>query len=224
MNLRRPALLAATAFVACASCWPALAQDTAEAPVAEVGDAFVLSALGHRLTMPLPDWLDATSVAAGTRIAAVDNSFSGDESMALFEAFPKGEDQQSWTILYGARLALNANKALVEYRNATMTGYALTCKPEATGFFQFGADTSEDLATLGFVCGAFVDSLAGSAGRGEVMIMQFEKSATGVAMVYQEWRGAAFDPQKPATWPVSTKVVEARAAQLKAEVKLDTAD
>ena len=40
----------------------------------------------------------------------------------------------------------------------------------------------------------------------------------------QEWRGKAFNPGDPKTWPVATDVVQARANELKAQVALSKAD
>ena len=102
---------------------------------------------------------------------------------------------------------------------AWASGWALA------GFFQLGPDKDDnDLAPLGFVCGGYLDQYRTFAGLGEVMVASFGRSDTGVAIVYQEWRGKSFDPSDPKSWPVPTEVVQARANQLKAEVALSKAD
>lgn len=213
-------LLAASALAA-----PTLAQPiSSEPPLTEEGNALVLDALGHKFSLPLPDWLSSADRLSGNVIPLVDATFKADETQALLEIYPKGEGQALWKTLYGARITMEATRPLTDYRNAVMYGYAQTCKPELTGFFQFGEDQGETLAPLGFVCGAYLDRLTGYAGEGEVMVMSFRKSAKGVAIVYQEWRGDAFDPSKPETWPVETDVVEARAKQLQDEATLTLAD
>lgn len=203
---------------------PAVAQATTEAPLTEAGNALVLDALGHNFSLPLPDWLSSAERLSGNVWSLVDSTYRADENQALLEIYPKGETQALWKTLYGARITLQASRPLTDYRNAVMYGYSQTCKPELTGFFQFGEDEGDNLAPLGFVCGAYLDRLAGYAGEGEVMVMSFRKSDKGVAIVYQEWRGEAFDPSDPATWPVSTEVVEARAKQLQDEAALTLAD
>lgn len=203
---------------------PALAQIRSEPPVVEEGNLLVLDAIGHKLSLPLPDWLSSTDQLSGNVTPLVDMTFRSDENAALLEVYPKGEIQALWKTLYGARITLGAGRTLADYRRTVMVGYSQNCKPELTGFFQFGEDQGDDLASLGFVCGAYLDRLQGYAGEGEVMVMSFRKSDKGVAIVYQEWRGAAFDPAKPETWPVTTSVVEARAKQLQDEAKLTLAD
>ena len=214
------AVLAASALASA----PAMAQVISEPPVTEVGNALVLDSIGHSFSLPLPDWLSSAERLSGNVLPLVDATFRSDENQALLEIYPKGETQALWKTLYGARITLEAGRPLTDYRSAVMYGYSQTCKPELTGFFQFGEDDGENLAPLGFVCGAYLDRLTGYAGQGEVMVMSFRKSAAGVAIVYQEWRGEAFDPSKPETWPVATDVVEARAAQLQAEAALALAD
>lgn len=203
---------------------PAFAQIRSEPPVVEEGNLLVLDAMGHKLSLPLPDWLGSADQLAGNVMPLVDMTFRSDENQALLEVYPKGEIQALWKTLYGARISLEASRPLADYRRAVMVSYSRNCKPELTGFFQFGEDQGDDLASLGFVCGAYRDELAGYAGEGEVMVMSFRKSDKGVAVVYQEWRGDAFDPAKPETWPVTTAVVEARAKQLQDQAKLTLAD
>ena len=217
-----PLLAAPVATSALAA--PAAAQVITEAPVTEAGSALVLDAIGHNFSLPLPDWLSSAERLSGNVWPLVDSTYRADENQALLEIYPKGETQALWKTLYGARITLEASRPLTDYRSAVMYGYSQTCKPELTGFFQFGEDEGDNLAPLGFVCGAYLDRLAGYAGEGEVMVMSFRKSDKGVAIVYQEWRGEAFDPSKPETWPVSTEVVQARAEQLQAEAALTLAD
>lgn len=214
------AVLAASALASA----PAMAQVISEPPVTEAGNALVLDSIGHSFSLPLPDWLTAAERLSGNVLPLVEATFRSDENQALLEIYPKGETQALWKTLYGARITLEAGRPLTDYRSAVMFGYSQTCKPELTGFFQFGEDDGENLAPLGFVCGAYLDRLTGYAGQGEVMVMSFRKSDKGVAIVYQEWRGKAFDPSKPETWPVETGVVEARAAQLQADAALTLAD
>jgi hypothetical protein len=204
---------------------PALGQAIrSEAPLTEEGNALVLDTLGHKFSLPLPDWLSSADRLSGNVVPMVDTTFRADEAQALLEIYPKGESEALWKTLYGARITLEADRPLTDYRSAVMFGYSQTCKPELTGFFQFGEDEGDNLAPLGFVCGAYLDRLEAYRGEGEIMVMSFRKSDKGVAIVYQEWRGDAFDPSKPETWPVATDIVEARAKQLQDEAALALAD
>lgn len=201
---------------------PALAQIRSEAPVVEADGKLVLDALGHHLTMPRPDWLSGDEAALGR----VETSFLAEDGQALLEIYPKGEGEALWTTLYGARISRDENeRTLADYRAALMVLHANSCKPELTGFFQLGHDNGDnDLAPLGFVCGAYADQYRNFAGLGEVMVASFQRSDTGVAIIYQEWRGKSFNPADAKTWPVATGVVQARAEQLKAEAALSKAD
>lgn len=207
-------LLATLAFAV-----PASAQSVAPAPLERDGDMLVLDTHAHRLSLPLPDWLNPEERAADSA-TQFETAFASDDRQALLEIVPKGESHLDWRTLYAARITLEPERALPDYRRATMVSYAQLCQPEFTGFFQLGEDQGDILAPLGFVCGAFLNRLSGYAGHGEVAIMAFKRTEAGVAVVYQEWRGAAFDPTNPATWPVPTDTVEARARELAAEAEL----
>ena len=202
---------------------PATAQVASEPPLSTVDNMLVLDAMGQQLTMPMPDWLGATAMS-GDVGAQVETKYVADDKQAVLEILPKGENEALWSTLYGAHITLTADRPLSEYRSELMDRYAQTCQPELTGFFQFGQDAGDVLAPLGFVCGAYLNQLANYAGEGEVMVMSFRKSAKGVAIVYQEWRGDAFDPAQPTTWPVATDVVEARARQLQDKASLSLSD
>jgi hypothetical protein len=212
------------AFLLFAGLAPAFAQVVTEAPLVEEGNALVLSTIGHKFTLPLPDWLTPAERLSGNVQPLVETSFRSDPSQALLEIYPKGQSPEQWTTLYGARITLEASRPLADYRSAVMYGYSQTCNPKLSGFFQFGEDDGDDLAALGYVCGAYLDRLAGYEGQGEVMVMAFSKTEKGVAIAYQEWRGPLFDPSKPETWPVATDVLKARAEQLQAEATLILAD
>ncbi|SFV38510.1 hypothetical protein SAMN05216456_3472 [Devosia crocina] len=201
---------------------PAWAQIRTTPPLVEANGMFELDALGHRLSMPLPDWLSAGTGPAMERVEA---NFLADEGQALLEIYPEGESEALWTTLYGARISHDEReRTLADYRAALMMLHANSCKPELTGFFQLGPDDGDKLAPLGFVCGAYQDQYTSYRGLGEVMVASFRRSDTGVAIIYQEWRGKAFNPADPNSWPVSTSIVEARAAQLQSQVSLSKAD
>lgn len=201
---------------------PAVAQIRSEPPLVEESGHLVLDAMDHHLALPRPDWLTGDEAALGR----VETSFLAEEGQALLEIYPKGEGEALWTKLYGARISRDENeRTLADYRAALMMLHANSCNPALTGFFQLGPDNGDnDLAPLGFVCGAYADQYTTYAGLGEVMVASFRRSDTGVAIIYQEWRGKSFNPSDPKSWPVATEVVQARAKQLQAEVTLSKAD
>ncbi|GLQ56001.1 hypothetical protein GCM10010862_32600 [Devosia nitrariae] len=188
-------------------------------PLTQNGEALVLETHAHRLVLPLPDWL-TDDERAGETLPLVETMFSSSERQAILTITPKGETAETWRTLYAARITLEPDRALIDYRRSTMTGYARNCRPGLTGFFQLGEDRGEALAPLGFVCGAFLERLGNLIGMGEVAIISFKRTPAGIAAVYQEWRGDAFDPTDPTAWPVPTDVVELRARQLHDEAEL----
>lgn len=222
MALFRSMLIGAA--LAALSVVPALAQVVTEAPLVQEGNALVLTTVGHQFRLPLPDWLTSAERLSGNVQPLVETTFRSDPTQALLEIYPKGQTPEAWTTLYGARITLEAGRPLADYRSAVMYGYSQTCNPKLSGFFQFGDDDGETLAPLGYVCGAYLDRLEGYAGQGEVMVMAFAKTEKGVAIAYQEWRGPLFDPSRPETWPVSTELLQTRAAQLQAEAALSLTD
>ncbi len=209
------------AAVLLASPLAARAQETgASAPVTQDGARFHFDVLGHRLTLPIPDWLTAAERLSPEIMGLVESNFFVDPGQAFIEFFPKGQSLEDWRTTYAARITLQAGRSLEDYRQATIYGYSQPCKPELTGAFNFGAETADFFPALGFVCGSYRDDIEGLRGQGEVMVSVFLKTDRGVAVVYQEWRGPAFDPSDPATWPVSGEALEARAAELQAEAGL----
>jgi hypothetical protein len=203
-----PAALALALAVA-----PAAAQQS-EPPVTETAPNLVLEALGQTVTFPAPDWLSEEEQRSDEVRPLVEMLYRTQGSQAVLEIMPKGETEALWNTLYGVQVSTETTKPLTRIRAEVVARYASTCQPQATAFFQLGNDEGETLAPLGFACGAYRNDLTGFLGKGEVMIMTFRKNEAGVALVFQEWRGAAFDPTKPDTWPVATEVVEARAQQL----------
>lgn len=207
-------------LVAVALAGPAGAQDGAAGlPVMEENGHLVLSTLGHRIDLPLPDWIDPAS-ADWSQLVSPRFADLGDQ--AKLEIYPRGEGEAFWTSLYGARVTLLPDAGLADFRAAVMDAYATTCRPEATAFFQLEADQDDFVPPLGFVCGAYADPAL--SGEGEVTIIGFYKSEAGVAMLYRGWRGDAFDPTQPGAWPVTAQAVQREIDRLKTEVSVTLAD
>ena len=198
---------------------PANAQVNSGPPLVLEGSGLVLEALDHRLTLPRPNWVDA---AATDLEPLVSTTFVSDDIDAVLEIFPRYESRGFWTTIYGAYITRVTGRPLSEFRAQAVAGYAQTCQPDLTGFVQLGPDDGEKLAPFIAVCGAYAEG--GDTARGEVMVMTFRQTDLGVGVVYQQWRGRAFDPADPASWPVETAIVEARAAQFGGDVALALVD
>jgi hypothetical protein len=190
------------------------------APIIQEGASLHFDAAGHRFTVPAPDWLTAAERLSPDVMGLIESNYYADPLQAFVEFFPKGQSLEDWRTTYAARITLEAGRSLEDYRRASIFGYSHACKPEATGIFYFGEETADFFPALGFVCGAYRDDIEALRGQGEVMVSVFRKSDAGVAVVYQEWKGPAFDPSNPATWPVTTDALQARADQLQADAKL----
>ena len=203
---------------------PALAQGRSEPPLVDDGGGLTLSAAGYELWLPPPSWLDEAKQNSGAIRQSVDATFRAAPGEALLEIYPKGEGEALWSTLYGARISTGSRFTLPAYRDAVMAGFARNCRPDVTGFFQLGTDEGDVLAPLGYVCGAFDARLRTYRDLGEVMVMSFRAEGDTVALVFQQWRGKAFDPADPAAWPVETSIVEAVAHKLQAEPRLQRAD
>jgi hypothetical protein len=179
---------------------PALSEN---ATLGRDGVYFTFEALGHRFVLPTPDWLTPTERLAPDLASLVESNIYSDPAQAFVEFFPLGESVTAWTKTYAARLTLTPGRSLDDYRRATMYGYTQICRDDAIGFFNFGAETETFFPALGMVCGAYKDT-GGLKGLGEVMVAVYRKTDAGVAMVYEEWKGPAFNPSDPKTWPVDT--------------------
>lgn len=209
-------LLALTALAALLA-QPASAQ---EVTVTQSGATLRMQALDHRFALPLPDWLTAAERLSPDVLALVEDNTYADPRQAFVEFFPAGQTAKNWTTTYAARLTLDPERPLEDYRKATIYGYSQTCNDKLAGSFSLGEDTPDDLAPLIYVCGAYKDEIAGLRGQGQVLLAVFRKTEAGIGMVYQEWKGPLFDPADPATWPVKRAALEARAAELRDQVEL----
>lgn len=197
---------------------PALAED--RPTLGRDGVNFSFTALGHRFVLPTPDWLAPAERLSPDLLTLLQSNTYGDATQAFVEFFPKGQSVEDWTTTYAARLTLQPGRSLDDYRRATMYGYSQICKEEALGFFNFGEETDTFFPALGMACGAYKDN-GKLRGLGEVMVAVFRKTDTGIAMIYQEWKGRAFDPSDPTTWPVDAKAFQARAKELQDVVVLE---
>lgn len=198
---------------------PALAQD-ANARAGQVDGQLVLEAQGHQFFVALPAWF------AQNEDMTLDDQeliISGDKNSTRFEILPKGQNADSWTHMYGARIVLEPERDLAEYRSAAAYGYALTCHGETGQYFLADQDTDEQIAPLIFICGRFVPE-AGRPGEGEIMVMAFRRTDKGIAVVYEEFRTRAFNGKDQAAWPISGPSMVERANQLLASAALEKLD
>jgi hypothetical protein len=219
MPIMKPAVILTTALLA----MPVLAQEAGALPLQAEADQFVLTVFDQQLKLPLPDWLELADATPDALLERVSVNFREDTTQARVEIYPRGEGEALWSRLYGARIFQQPELTLADLRTAVIDVYGRTCKPETVALFQLEPDDGDKTPPLGFVCGAHRDRL-GYEAQGEVMIIGFYRSASGIAMVYQEWRGETFDPQDATTWPVSAEQVEARVAEFKTLAGFDPAD
>lgn len=219
MTKRALAAMTALAFMA----GPVLAQTAGSLPFAYEDGKLVLNSLGQTLTLPTPDWTSEASNAEALS-ELVSTRFLEERAQAHLEIYRRGEGEAFWTTLYGARISNQANMELTDFRSVVINVYAQSCNPETVALFQLEPDQADMLPPIGYVCGAYLDGFTDFAGQGEVMVMGFYKSENGLGMVYQEWRGEAFDAADPATWPVPADVVEAQMARFSTEVTLAATD
>lgn len=208
MRTLLPAALALAVVTA-----PATAEEAPGTRLGRDGVNLVFEALGHRFTLPTPDWLTPAERLSPELETLVEHNGYADGAQAFVEFFPKGQSIDNWTTTFAARLTLQPGRSLDDYRRATIYGYSQICKPEATGFFNFGEESKVFFPALGMVCGAYNDN-GKLRGQGQVMVAVFRKTETGIAMIYQEWKGPAFDPSTPSTWPVDGAAFQARAEEL----------
>lgn len=213
--MRIPTLVLAVALAA-----PTVAEEAPGTRLGRAGVDLVFETVGHRFTLPTPDWLTPAERLSPDLAALVEHTSYADAGQGFVEFFPLGQSIDTWSTTYAARATLLPDRSLDDYRRATMAGYRQICADDAIGFFNFGVETDSFFPALGMVCGAYRDT-GRLAGQGEVMVAVFRKSAKGIAMVYQEWKGPAFDPSDLATWPVDSTTFEARAAELQAGVRFE---
>jgi hypothetical protein len=219
-------ILAASIAAAGAFMAPPALSETAIPPMADAppltqdGSALHFDAVGHRFSIPFPDWLTAAERLSPDIVSLVEATYFADDKQAFIEFFPRGETLNNFTTTYAARITNEPGRSLEDYRRATIFGYSRACNPDATGVFLFGEETPDFFPALAFICGAYLDTIPELKGQGEVMVSVFRKTDAGIAVIYQEWRGPAFGTYDPATWPVTPEALEARANELQSQAVL----
>lgn len=213
--------MAGLAFVLLAL--PVGAQQTEAVPLEVDAEHLTLNALNQTLALPMPDWTEVQGAAPEEMLDLLSVHFQETGGQARLEIYPRGEGEALWSRLYGASIFNQPGLTLTNLRAAMIDVYARTCRPDRVALFQLEPDDGDNIPPLGFVCGAYHD-VPGYAGQGEVMIIGFYKSEGGVAAIYQEWRGPAFDPADASTWPVSADQIESRVGQFKSQAALTPVD
>lgn len=198
---------------------PAVAQIRGEPPLAVTGHALELTTLGQRLVLPAPDWV-GDDLAGDAVLGGFEAVFRSGDDQADLELYQNGAIYALARTLYGAHVVSDPEAKPADYRAVVIDGFSRACMPGLSAFVQLGEDPDDVLAPLLLICGA----QRADSDTGEIMTISLQTSEAGMAIVYQQWRGAAFDPASAANWPAPPETIEARARLLKAETMLTLAD
>ncbi|MDB5506066.1 MAG: hypothetical protein JWR75_704 [Devosia sp.] len=189
------------------------------APVTQVGDTLVFENLGYSLIMPLPDW-DGDAPIPLDLLQTYDDA---SDNEALIEFLPEGQDFESWSELYWARLAVAPDLKPDDMRGFTIAGFSKICKGEETSYFTPDDDDGARISPLVFVCGEHGEGF-GLDGLGEIMMTAYRKTGDGLAIVTVEWRGPAFAVADTAAWPIDKAALTGRARALDAAISLEVSE
>lgn len=198
---------------------PAVAQIRSEPPLAVADKTLQLTALGQRLLLPAPDWV-ADDLAGDAVLAGFEAVFRSGDDQADLELYQNGAVYALARTRYGAHLVNDPDADPADYRAVVVDGFSRACMPGLSAFVQLGDDPDNVLAPLLLICGA----QRADNDTGEIMTISLQTSEAGIAIVYQQWRGAAFDPASAGNWPAAPETIEARARLLQAETMLTLAD
>ena len=198
---------------------PAMAQIRSEAPLTIKDKALELTTLGQRLTLPAPDWV-ADDLVGDAVLGGFEAVFRSGDDQADLELYRNGAVYALAKTLYGAHVVSDPDAKPADYRAVVVDGFSRACMPGLSAFVQLGEDPDDVLAPLLLICGA----QRADRGTGEIMTISLQTSEAGIAIVYQQWRGAAFDPASAGNWPAAPETIEARARLLQAETMLTLAD
>lgn len=198
---------------------PAMAQIRSEPPLTVADRALQLTTLGQRLTLPAPDWV-ASDLAGDAMLDGFEAVFRSGDGEAELQLYRNGAVYALAQTLYGAHVISNPDAVPANYRDAVIDGFSRACMPGLSAFVQLGENPDDIQAPLLLICGA----QRADTRKGEVMATSLRTSAAGLAIVYQQWRGPAFDPSSAANWPAPSAVIEAQARRLQAETMLTLAD
>ncbi|KRA47673.1 hypothetical protein [Devosia sp. Root635] len=198
---------------------PVAAQIRSEPPLAAADGGLVLTTMGQRLHLPAPDWV-AANIEGEAVLSSFEAVFRSGDVEADLELYGNGAVYALATTRYGAHVVRDAEAVPASYRDAVVDGFGRACVPGLVAFIQLGDDPDDVLAPLLLVCGAQTADTR----HGEIMAISLSKSEAGLAIVHQQWRGAAFDPARAEDWPAAPEAIEARARALQAGTTLTLAD
>jgi hypothetical protein len=195
---KRPAhaLIAALAGLVLVA-YPAVSQQPA---VQSEGTALVTEIGGHRVTFPVPRWLDE---GEGAEAPFVFNRLAADVESLIF--VPKGETVVSWTRMMGVlvvnRIGYGSNTQLA----SVIQPLQESCTRDQLGLTPVKSRRAGQPDAVILVCGRYRPSSAAPTGcAAGIIVAVVRESWNGAMKVYDEWCTGAFNLESPEGWPVSS--------------------
>ncbi|MBT5943648.1 MAG: hypothetical protein HOK98_00855 [Rhodospirillaceae bacterium] len=128
-------------------------------------------------------------------------------SQFILEQIPKGQNFESWSSLFAVaaeELGVGKTASMREFIGLAVEQNSLACAEG--GFGVQTLSVTEANALLAMVCGSTADgppNVGYGADVGEVSIWRFLIFEDTFVKVFQRWRGASFEADDRANWPVS---------------------
>lgn len=133
----------------------------------------------------------------------------------ILEQIPKGEAFKSWKRLYGVFALKQPGLGLNDFINMSLAPFLNACGKE--NFFANVVEKKETSLLVRVICQNTPQAppnIGYGEGIGEISLIWFGQSGSTLVKIYQQWRGAKFDANAIATWPVSTDELQGMSLRL----------
>jgi hypothetical protein len=176
------------------------AAGSAQSPTVEIaGKALATTLAGHRISFPLPPWIDE---ASPSETPFVIQQLERDVVAMLF--VPPGQTIISWTQMSGLLVVSRPGYSAAAQIASVVRPMSASCASGQMKLTPVQAVRQGELEAVILVCGRYKPT--GDAPNGcaaGIVVAVARQSASGAMKAYDEWCTGAFDVATPAGWPVS---------------------
>lgn len=174
----------------------ALAEDPA---VETLGRALVTTIGNHRVTFPLPPWIED---GTPSDTPFVFQQIQPDVTALLL--VPPGQSIVSWTQMSGVLVVDRAGYRSSAHIASIVQPMTASCAQGQMGLTPVKSPKAEETEALILVCGRYRPTAsAPNACAGGIVVAVVRESWNGAMKVYDEWCTGAFDVDNPNGWPVA---------------------
>lgn len=173
---------------------------------------------GHHVAVPFPGFvpLEVQGDVVLEHVKISTTTFA--EGVELVEFISVNESFDDWTGLTAAMIVNDPDYPLNAMIGSLVAPFRAACEEDNLVFTTIPPQAAFRNQTYVVLCGAYKpsDSPQVTEGQGEILLATVHETGQGIAKVYSEFRGPAFDVNDQATWPLHQVQFMLHAVELQA--------